>query len=151
IQLVNWTNEEGARFQPPLIGSAVFAGLYDLDFALSRADAAGLTIGNELERIGFAGALEPGWKVAAYVELHIEQGAVLERAHIPIGVVTGIVGIRDIRIRVTGEETHAGPLDMHLRRDALVGAAKMILEAHAIGLAGAPDARVTVGRISVPS
>jgi beta-ureidopropionase / N-carbamoyl-L-amino-acid hydrolase len=151
VQLANWTNEEGARFRPPLVASGVFAGLYGLDFALSRADTAGLTIGAELQRIGFAGRVRPGWPLRGYIEIHIEQGTVLEKANTLIGVVTGIVGIRDLIIRVTGEDAHAGPLDMHLRRDALVGAARMIVEANAIGLGAAPDGRVTVGRISVPS
>jgi N-carbamoyl-L-amino-acid hydrolase len=151
VQLVNWTNEEGARFRPPLIGSGVFAGTYALDSALAIADDAGATIGQELARLGFAGDTAPGWPLAGYVEIHIEQGTVLERAGATIGIVTGVVGIRDIMVRVTGEDTHAGPLDMHLRRDALVGAAEMILAANRIGLTNAPDARVTVGRISVPS
>ena len=151
VQLVNWTNEEGARFRPPLIASGVFAGVYDLDFALSRTDDDGIRLVDELERIGFAGTIRPGWPLAGYIEIHIEQGTVLERNHTPIGVVTGVVGIRDLIVRVRGEDTHAGPLEMHLRRDALVGAAAMILAANRIGLSHAPDARVTVGRISVPS
>lgn len=151
IQLVNWTNEEGARFRPPLLGSGVFAGTHALAAALAVADDDGITIGMELDRIGYRGALEPGWPLRGYIEVHIEQGTILERARVPIGVVTGVVGIRDIRVRVIGTDTHAGPLDMHLRRDALVGAAEMILIANRIGLTHAPDARVTVGRISVPS
>jgi len=151
IQLVNWTSEEGARFHPPLIASGAFAGVYDVDYVRSRTDDAGITLGAELARIGFDGPLAPGWPLTGYLEIHIEQGTVLERNQVPIGVVTGVVGIRDIIVRVRGENAHAGPLEMHLRRDALVGAAQMILEASRIGLAWAPEARVTVGRISVPS
>ncbi len=151
IQLVNWTNEEGARFRPPLLASGVFAGQYDLDFALAVKDDAGMSVGAELERIGYAGTASPGWPVAGYIEIHIEQGTVLERAEVPIGVVSGVVGIRDIKVSVFGEDTHAGPLEMSARRDALVGAAGMILAANRIGLEHAPDARVTVGRIAVPS
>jgi N-carbamoyl-L-amino-acid hydrolase len=151
VQLVNWTNEEGARFRPPLIASGVFAGVYDLDFALACRDDSGATIGEELLRIGFAGETKPGWPAAGYIEIHIEQGTVLESRGTPIGVVTGVVGIRDLVVRVRGENTHAGPLEMHLRRDAMVGAAEMILAANRIGLAHAPEARVTVGRLSVPS
>jgi N-carbamoyl-L-amino-acid hydrolase len=151
VQLVNWTNEEGARFRPPLIASAVFAGVQSLEAALDCRDDDGARLGDELERIGFSGPQDPGWPVSGYIEIHIEQGTVLERQAVPIGVVTGVVGIRDIAVRVVGADTHAGPLAMHLRRDALVGAAAMILAANEIGLAHAPEARVTVGRISVPS
>lgn len=151
IQLVNWTNEEGARFRPPLIASGVFAGVYDLDFALSCVDDAGISFGAELKRIGFAGTVRPGWPLSGYMEIHIEQGSTLERNRCPIGVVTGVVGIRDLIVRVRGEDAHAGPLEMHRRRDALVGAAAMILEANKVGLDGAPEARVTVGKMSVPS
>lgn len=151
IQLVNWTNEEGARFRPPLLASGVFAGLYTVDFALARTDDAGKSVAEELARIGYDGAAEPGWPLTGYIEVHIEQGTVLERADAVIGVVSGVVGIRDIMVSVIGEDTHAGPLDMSLRRDALVGAAEMIVKANEIGLRHAPEARATVGRISVPS
>lgn len=151
VQLVNWTNEEGARFQPPLLASGVFAGIYDVEFALSRQDMNGIRLGDELRRIGYAGTRWPGWPVSGYLEVHIEQGTVLEASGSVIGAVTGVVGIRDFQVVVTGEDAHAGPLDMRLRRDALVGAAEMILEANKIGLAHSPEARVTIGRISVPS
>jgi N-carbamoyl-L-amino-acid hydrolase len=148
---VNWTNEEGARFRPPLLASGVFAGVYDLEFALSRQDDAGHTVGSELTRIGYAGAYDAGCPVAGYIEVHIEQGTVLQEARAIIGNVTGVVGILDTKVTVTGEDAHAGPLPMERRRDALVGAAKMILAAQDVGLANAPDARVTIGRLSVPS
>jgi len=151
LELVNWTNEEGARFRPPLLASGVFAGVYDLDFALSQRDDSGLTVASELVRVGYAGEHPVGGPVAAYIELHIEQGTVLQEAGAVIGNVTGVVGIRDTNVVVTGEDVHAGPLPMVARRDALVGAASMVLAAQEIGLANAPDARVTVGRLSVPS
>jgi N-carbamoyl-L-amino-acid hydrolase len=151
IDLVNWTNEEGARFSPPLLASGVFAGVHRLDFALARTDVAGLSVENELRRIGYAGAGDVGGPVAAYIEVHIEQGTVLEEAGAVIGNVTGVVGIRDTLVKVLGEDAHAGPLPMSRRRDALVGAAQMILAARQIGLDYAPDARVTIGRLSVPS
>jgi N-carbamoyl-L-amino-acid hydrolase len=151
IDLVNWTNEEGARFRPPLLASAVFAGVHALEFALAQRDDGGLTVAQELARIGYAGPEPVGGPIAGYIELHIEQGTVLEDARATIGVVSGVVGIRDTKVIVTGEDTHAGPLPMHLRRDALVGAAKMVIAAQEIGLSHAPDARVTVGRLSVPS
>lgn len=151
LELVNWTNEEGARFRPPLLASGVFAGAYDLTFALSRQDDAGHTIADELARIGYAGKHPVGGPVAAYIEVHIEQGTALQEARAVIGDVTGVVGIRDTKVTVTGEDTHAGPLPMQRRRDALVGAAQMVLAAQEIGVAGAPDARVTIGRLTVPS
>ncbi len=129
----------------------MFAGTRSLAEALAAVDDGGVTIGSELDRLGYRGAVPPGWPLSGYIEIHIEQGTVLERAGAPIGIVTGVVGIRDIRVRVVGEDTHAGPLDMSLRRDALVGAAEMIIAANRIGLANSPEARVTVGRISVPS
>jgi N-carbamoyl-L-amino-acid hydrolase len=151
VQLVNWTNEEGVRFRPPLLASGVFAGVYGLDFALEQQDDDGCSLADELERIGFAGPTMPGWPLSGYIEIHIEQGTVLERARRPIGIVSGVVGIRDLMVKVRGEDSHAGPGEMHLRRDALVGAAEMILKANEIGLRHAPEARTTVGRIAVPS
>lgn len=151
FEVVNWTNEEGARFRPPLLASGVFAGVYDLAFALSRQDDSGRTVESELLRQHYAGDHPVGGPVAAYIEVHIEQGTVLQDAGAVIGNVTGVVGIRDTTVVVTGEDVHAGPLPMAARRDALVGAAGMVLAAHEIGLANAPDARVTVGRLSVPS
>jgi beta-ureidopropionase / N-carbamoyl-L-amino-acid hydrolase len=151
IELVNWTNEEGARFRPPLLASGVFAGVYDLDFALAQQDDAGCTIAEELARIGYAGTQAPTAPIGKYIEVHIEQGTVLEQAEVTIGNVTGVVGIRDTKVTVIGEDVHAGPLPMHLRRDALVGAAKMVLAANETGLANAPDARATIGRLAVPS
>jgi beta-ureidopropionase / N-carbamoyl-L-amino-acid hydrolase len=151
VDLVNWTNEEGARFNPPLLASGVFAGVHQLGFALACTDATGLSVEGELRRIGYAGAHDVGGPVAGYIEVHIEQGTVLEEAGAVIGSVTGVVGIRDTHVTVLGEDTHAGPLPMDRRRDALVGAAQMVLAARQIGLAHAPDARVTVGRLSVPS
>jgi beta-ureidopropionase / N-carbamoyl-L-amino-acid hydrolase len=151
VVLVNWTNEEGARFRPPLMGSGVFAGVHKIEDALASTDSDGLTLGEELARIGHAGDRAPGWPVHAYLEIHIEQGTTLETAGAVIGVVSGVVGIRDIEVTVRGEDTHAGPLAMEARKDALVAAAAMILDARRIGLANAPEARLTVGRMAVPS
>jgi beta-ureidopropionase / N-carbamoyl-L-amino-acid hydrolase len=151
VQVVNWTNEEGARFRPPLLASGVFAGIYDAEFALNCRDVEGIRFGDELQRIGYAGPRQPGWPISGYIEVHIEQGTVLEATGAVVGVVTGVVGIRDLQVTVVGEDTHAGPLDMRSRRDALLGAAEMIVAANALGLEHAPDSRVTVGRIAVPS
>jgi len=147
VEIVVWTNEEGSRFSPPMVGSGVFAGVFDLNYGLERPDnLTGVTMGAELERIGFAGP-EPvgGRKVTAYFEAHIEQGPILEDRKKPIGVVTGAQGQRWYEITVTGQEAHAGPTPMPKRRDALVGAARMIDAVNRIGLAHPPYACATVG------
>src|SRR5277367_7134631 len=151
IEIVAWTNEEGSRFSPAMVGSGVFAGVFDLAYGLERPDnVTGVSLGAELERIGFAGT-EPvgGHKIAAYFEAHIEQGPILEAAHKPIGVVTGAQGQRWYEITVTGQEAHAGPTPMPRRKDALVGAARMIDAVNRIGHAHAPFARATVGFVQV--
>jgi beta-ureidopropionase / N-carbamoyl-L-amino-acid hydrolase len=151
IEIVAWTNEEGSRFSPAMVGSGVFAGVFDLAYGLERPDnVTGITLGAELERIGFAGE-EPvgGHRVGAYFEAHIEQGPILEAAGLPIGVVTGAQGQRWYEITVTGEEAHAGTTPMPRRRDALVGAARMIDAVNRIGQAHAPFARATAGFVQV--
>src|SRR6266581_6275218 len=151
IEIVAWTNEEGSRFSPAMVGSGVFAGVFDLAYGLARPDnVSGVELGAELERIGFAGpAPVGGRKVAAYFEAHIEQGPILEAAGLPIGIVTGAQGQRWYEITVTGQEAHAGPTPMPRRRDALVGAARMIDAVNKIGHAHAPYACATVGFVQV--
>ena len=148
IEVVAWTNEEGSRFSPAMVGSGAFTGVCDLDEALATRDnnAPELTLGAELQRIGFAGHAPVGERpVAAYFEAHIEQGPILEAAGLPIGVVTGAQGQRWYEVTVTGQEAHAGPTPMLRRRDALVGAARMIDAVNRIGHAHAPYACATVG------
>src|SRR5215475_12358812 len=151
IEIVAWTNEEGSRFSPAMVGSGVFAGVFDLSYGLERPDnVSGASLGSELQRIGFAGT-EPvgGRPVAAYFEAHIEQGPILEAAGKPVGVVTGAQGQRWYEITVTGQEAHAGPTPMRKRRDALVGSARMIDAVNRIGLAHSPHACATVGFVQV--
>jgi beta-ureidopropionase / N-carbamoyl-L-amino-acid hydrolase len=118
---------------------------------LARPDnVTGVTLGAELERIGFAGPEPVGVRtIAAYFEAHIEQGPILEAANLPIGVVTGAQGQRWYEVTVTGQEAHAGPTPMPRRRDALVGAARMIDAVNRIGHAHAPYACGTVGFVQV--
>jgi N-carbamoyl-L-amino-acid hydrolase len=151
VEVVVWTNEEGSRFSPAMVGSGVYAGVFELDYGLGRPDnLTGVTMGEELRRIGFAGAAPCGGrKVAAYFEAHIEQGPILEAEGKPIGVVTGAQGQRWYEITVTGQEAHAGPTPMPRRRDALVGAARMIDKVNRIGHAHAPHACATVGFVQV--
>jgi N-carbamoyl-L-amino-acid hydrolase len=149
IEVVVWTNEEGSRFSPAMVGSGVYAGVFSLEEGLAKPDnLTGVTMGDELERIGFAGP-EPcgGQQVKAYFEAHIEQGPILEAAGKPIGIVTAAQGQRWYEINVTGQEAHAGPTPMRRRRDALVGAARMIDAVNRIGHAHPPYACATVGFI----
>ena len=150
VAVASWTNEEGSRFQPPMLGSGVFAGVFGLEDVLAAEDADGRTLGEELTRIGYAGEADAGPRaVAAYFEPHIEQGPILEDEGKVIGVVTGAQGQRWYEVTVEGQETHAGPPPMAARRDALVGAARMITGVRRIGRDAAPDGRSTVGMMTV--
>jgi beta-ureidopropionase / N-carbamoyl-L-amino-acid hydrolase len=146
LEVVNWTNEEGCRFPPAMIASGVFAGVFDLDYALSRTDHAGRTIGAELARIGYAGDLPVGGRpAAALFELHIEQGPILEAEGKRIGIVTGGQGTRWYDAEVVGAEAHAGPTPMERRRDPLRSAAAMLEDIYEIAHAHSPDGRATIG------
>ena len=150
IEIAVWTNEEGSRFAPAMIASGVFAGVFDLDYGLGRADTDGRTMGEELKRIGYAGETQVGGRpVGAFFEAHIEQGPILEAEGKTVGVVQGVQGIRWYEITVTGQEAHAGPTPMPRRKDALVGAARMVEAVNRIGLANPPDACATVGMMQV--
>jgi N-carbamoyl-L-amino-acid hydrolase len=146
IEIVNWTNEEGCRFAPPMMASSVFAGVETVDWAYARTDSAGLTFGDELARIGWVGDAPVGGRpVAAFFELHIEQGPILEDAAVPIGVVTHGQGLRWIRITLTGKEAHTGSTPMPKRRNAGLGMARITMLAHDIAMAHAPHAVGAVG------
>ncbi len=149
IVVANWTNEEGSRFAPAMVSSGVFAGAYSKEFAWSRTDADGLTLGAELARIGFKGDKPVGgWPIHASFELHIEQGPILEDENIEIGVVTHGQGQRWYEIRLTGFESHAGSTPMPRRKDALLGAARIVELVNKIGLGKAPLAMATVGMLN---
>jgi len=150
IEVVVWTNEEGSRFAPAMVASGVFAGVFDLDYGLSRKDVDGKSMGEELARIGYAGETTCGGRpIAAFFEAHIEQGPILEAEGKTIGVVQGVQGIRWYEITVTGQEAHAGPTPMPRRKDALLGASRMVNAINRIGLAHAPNACATVGMLQV--
>lgn len=147
IELVNWTNEEGARFAPAMLASGVFAGVFTADYAYSRTDRDGKSFGEELKRIGYRGAEKAGArKFSAMFELHIEQGPILEHEGRTIGIVQGAQGVRWYDVTITGEEAHAGAMPMRLRKNALVGAARMIERVDSIAR-DIPDAVGTVGLI----
>jgi beta-ureidopropionase / N-carbamoyl-L-amino-acid hydrolase len=147
IEIVNWTNEEGSRFAPPMLASGVFAGVFTPDYAYSRVDRDGKTFGEELARIGYKGGEKAGaHKLSAMFELHIEQGPILEDEGRMIGVVQGVQGMRWYEVTVTGQEAHTGATPMRLRKNALIGAAGMIERIDAIAREHA-DAVGTVGLI----
>jgi N-carbamoyl-L-amino-acid hydrolase len=150
VETVIWTNEEGSRFAPAMVASGVFAGVFTLEYGLSRKDVDGKTMGEELERIGYAGDLPVGGRsIHAAFELHIEQGPILEAEEKTIGVVTDAQGQRWYEIVLTGQESHAGPTPMTRRRDALLGAARIVDLVNRVGLAHAPYACATVGMMQV--
>jgi len=150
IEVAFWTNEEGSRFVPVMMGSGVFAKAFTLETAYAAKDTAGKTVGDELARIGYVGPEEPGaHPIGAYFETHIEQGPVLEDHGVTIGVVTGVLGIRWYDCVVTGMEAHAGPTPMALRKDALQVAARIMQEVVAIAHRHPPHGRGTVGMVHV--
>ena len=150
VGMAIFTNEEGARFQPAMIGSGVMAGKIPLEDAYNTRDRDGLRLGDELERIGYLGA-EPCLPrpIRAYLELHIEQGPILEEEKIPIGVVEGIVAISWSRVIFHGVQDHAGPTPMRTRHDALVAAAAAIRGVREIPRRIGGDMVATVGRVDL--
>ena len=150
IEVAFWTNEEGSRFVPVMMGSGVFAKAFTLEHAYAARDTDGKSVHDELNRIGYIGSEEPGQHpIGAYFETHIEQGPVLEDNDITIGVVQGVLGIRWFDCTVTGMEAHAGPTPMALRKDAMQVAAPIMLEVVATALRHAPHGRGTVGMVQV--
>ncbi|MFK3704544.1 Zn-dependent hydrolase [Klebsiella sp. NPDC088457] len=149
MEVVFWTNEEGSRFVPVMMGSGVFAGVFPLETIYAAQDAAGKTVGDELARIGYIGSQTPGdHPIGAYFEAHIEQGPILENEQQIIGVVQGVLGIRWYDCVVTGQESHAGPTPMRLRQDALQVATRIMQEVVAIA-GGSEEGRGTVGMVQV--
>jgi len=127
IAVAAFTNEEGVRYAPDMMGSLVYAGGLPVEEALATVGTDGTVLGMELERIGYAGSKEPGFlKPHAYVELHIEQGPVLEREGVPIGAVENLQGISWQRVTIEGEANHAGTTPMSMRRDAGHAAARVV-------------------------
>jgi len=143
---VVWTNEEGSRFAPCMMGSGVFAGKFTLEETLAKRDAQGVSVGEALDAIGYAGQRAVlGHPVGAYFEAHIEQGPILEDQAKTIGVVLGALGQKWFDLTLRGVEAHAGPTPMHLRKDALVGAAAVVEAVNRTALGHQPHACGTVG------
>jgi N-carbamoyl-L-amino-acid hydrolase len=154
LEMAIWTNEEGSRFVPVMMGSGVYAGCFTLEHALAATDKDGVSVAAALDAIGYRGkeaaALDAGApQFDRYFEAHIEQGPVLEGADIVIGAVTGALGQRWYDVTVTGVEAHAGPTPMALRRDALQAATQLMQETVEIALRHAPHGRGTVGSVDV--
>lgn len=149
IEIVNWTNEEGARFSPPMVGSGCFVGAYALDWALGRRDDENRSIGEELARIGYLGAMEAEPRAFdAYFELHIEQGYYLDRDGMQVGVVTGGFPSTGMLVEFKGETAHTGPWPMERRRNALLAGARLLVEADEIGWAyAAGGGKATAARL----
>ncbi|MEO8409392.1 MAG: Zn-dependent hydrolase [Propionivibrio sp.] len=150
VEVAFWTNEEGSRFVPVMMGSGVFAKAFTLEHAYAARDTEGKSVGEELARIGYIGPEEPGaHPIGAYFEAHIEQGPILEDNDVIIGVVQGVLGIRWFDCTVTGMEAHAGPTPMALRKDAMQVATHIMQEVVATALRHAPHGRGTVGMVQV--
>jgi beta-ureidopropionase / N-carbamoyl-L-amino-acid hydrolase len=149
IEVINWTNEEGARFAPPMIASGVFAGVFKREWACARQDRGGETFGDALEKIGYRGPEKcGGHKLSAFFELHIEQGPYLEAEGKDIGVVTGVQAMRWYEMTIAGQDSHAGTTPMSRRRDALLGAARIVEAVNAVARTH-PSAVGTVGILEV--
>ncbi|HEX9323521.1 MAG TPA: M20 family metallo-hydrolase [Xanthobacteraceae bacterium] len=150
IEVVNWTNEEGARFSPAMTSSGVFAGAFDRAWAVARQDRSGESFGAALETIGYRGPEPCGaHPLSAFFELHIEQGPILEAEAKDIGIVTGVQGMRWYEANVIGQDAHTGATPMHLRKNALLGAARLVDQIDAIARGHPPLAVGTVGSLEV--
>lgn len=150
IEIVAWSNEEGVRFQPDMLGSGVFAGVSDREYAYEREDDTGTTFGDALDRIGYRGerACEPR-DLHCYFELHVEQGPYLDEAAAAVGIVESVYGFSWMNVVFVGSADHAGPTPMHLRADALLATADVIKAVRTLTATGGPDLVGTVGSVDV--
>ena len=148
IVVTNWTNEEGARFAPAMLASGVFAGIHTEDYAKSRKDLDGKVFGEELQRIGWVGDETVGArKMHAMLELHIEQGPILEAEEKSIGVVTHGQGLWWLEITLTGKDAHTGSTPMNMRVNAGLGMARITERVHQIAMSHQPNAVGAVGQV----
>lgn len=144
-----WTNEEGARFAPSMLGSGVFGGHYDFEFARSRADSDGVSVAQALANIGYDGDGRGPERVNAYVELHIEQGPELERHGAAIGIVRGNWGTNKYLFEITGVAAHTGPTPMPQRRDALLAASRLVVACRDLSDRTEGKLLTSVGRMDI--
>ena len=150
VVVTNWTNEEGARFAPAMLASGVFAGIHTEDYAKGRRDMDGKLFGEELKRIGWEGTEKVGArKMHAMLELHIEQGPILEAEGKDIGVVTHGQGLWWLEITLTGKDAHTGSTPMRMRVNAGLGMARITERVHQIAMSHQPNAVGAVGQVKV--
>ncbi|SMO64846.1 Zn-dependent hydrolase [Halorubrum cibi] len=151
IEIVNWTNEEGSRFKPALMGSGAFTGELDLAEVLEHADADGVTVAEALDRIGYRGdqPVGPREEYHSSLELHVEQGPKLEDEGLSVGVVEGVFGMAWLEVVVHGDADHAGPSPMYSRKDALVAASDVVGAVRRLSNRFADDVVTTVGELEV--
>ena len=155
IEVAAWTNEEGSRFVPTMMGSGVFAGVHSIDEAYAQKDVDGISVVDALTAIGYRGdAINSGGDAKpviprAYFEAHIEQGPVLEDAKITIGAVQGALGQRWFDVDILGQDAHAGPTPMELRKDALLAASRLVIQVNRVARDYPDNARATVGHLRV--
>jgi beta-ureidopropionase / N-carbamoyl-L-amino-acid hydrolase len=150
IVVTNWTNEEGTRYAPAMLASGVFVGMHSQDYAYARVDAEGKTFGEELKRTGWVGDEVVGArKMHAMLELHIEQGPILEAEGRDIGVVTHGQGLWWLQITLTGKDAHTGSTPMHMRVNAGLGMARITERVHQIAMSHQPNAVGAVGHANV--
>lgn len=150
IVVVDWTNEEGARFSPPMVASGCFIGKYDIDWVHDLIGDDGTRFGDELERIGYKGDRPcKGGEVDAYFELHIEQGPILDAENREVGIVTGGYPVRGMRASFAGQTSHTGPTPMDLRKNALAAGARWLTAVDDIGWDFAVhDGKATAARLT---
>jgi N-carbamoyl-L-amino-acid hydrolase len=150
LEVVSWSNEEGVRFQPDMLGSGVLAGVFDLEYAYELEDDEGRTFGEELERIGYRRGVpcEPR-DIHSYFELHVEQGPYLDERDLSVGVVEGVYGFSWMNVAFAGKADHAGPTPMHRRNDAFVATGDVIDAVRCIAGTGGADLVGTVGSVDV--
>jgi len=150
ITIVNWTNEEGARFEPSMMASGVISGKFEKSIMLKKVDSEGTTFEEALNSSGYAGEIENRLKEAtALLELHIEQGPILEKESLSIGVVECVVGMACYEIEIIGDSNHAGTTPMYMRKDALFAANNLISEIRKRLGALDSDLVFTIGRVNV--
>lgn len=150
LEVVVWTNEEGSRFAPAMVGSGVWAGVYDLDYAYAREDKAGITQGEALNEIGYRGDIAATARpLRAAFEAHIEQGPILEREGRRIGIVSGVQGMNWFDVVIEGEACHAGPTPMEGRRDPFRAVTLIIGRLYEMIAEQQPWGRITFGDLRV--
>ncbi|QIG49107.1 Zn-dependent hydrolase [Nordella sp. HKS 07] len=150
IELVTWTNEEGVRFQPPMMGSGAFTGAHDVAWVHAQLDDDRKIFAEELSRIGYLRSAQPlPEHYDSYFELHIEQGETLDAEGLHVGIVTGGFRTFGTELRVTGENAHSGPTPMRRRSNALVGASLLIARLNDIGWTFEPEGRTTCSRLLI--